>query len=260
MIRLTHTNNIKKLVMIKLNQIDKVYSTSSIETLALSEINLSIEKGEFISIMGPSGCGKSTLLNLMGLLDLPTRGLIEINGKDTGLMKHRELARMRNQVMGFVFQSFHLVKELNVYDNVELPLLYREGVSYRDRKKAVLEVLGKVGLGARTKHYPSQLSGGQSQRVAIARAIVGRPQVIFADEPTGNLDSQMGEEVMRILGTLNQEGTTIVMVTHDENLAALTHKTIYLFDGNIVKQTENVTGSFAKIEYAGDISSVNEYK
>jgi putative ABC transport system ATP-binding protein len=240
--------------MIKLKQIEKVYTTSSIETLALSEINLSIEKGEFISIMGPSGCGKSTLLNLMGLLDLPTRGLVEINDKDTSIMKHKELARMRNRVMGFVFQSFHLVKELNVCDNVELPLLYREGVSYRDRRKAVLEVLDKVGLGARTKHYPSQLSGGQSQRVAIARAIVGRPQVIFADEPTGNLDSQMGEEIMKILGTLNKEGTTIVMVTHDESLAALTHKTIYLFDGNIVKQTDNETGIFANIEYADDTS------
>jgi putative ABC transport system ATP-binding protein len=258
MIKKNYFNSVKKIVMINLNQIEKVYSTSSIETLALSEINLSIEKGEFISIMGPSGCGKSTLLNLMGLLDLPTRGLIEINGTDTSKLNNKDLARMRNQVMGFVFQSFHLVKELNVFDNVELPLLYRKNVPYRDRKKAVLDVLEKVGLGARTNHYPSQLSGGQSQRVAIARAIVGRPQVIFADEPTGNLDSQMGEEVMKILGTLNREGTTIVMVTHDESLASLTHRTIFLYDGNIVRQTENINGNLSERKYTTDVIGIDE--
>ncbi len=234
--------------MINLNQVEKVYSTSSIETLALNNIELSIEKGEFISIMGPSGCGKSTMLNIMGLLDLPTGGKVLINNQDTGTLTHKELAKIRNNVMGFIFQSFHLIKELNVFDNVELPLLYRSGISYRNRKKMVREVLDKVGLGARTSHYPSQLSGGQCQRVAIARAIVGEPQVIFADEPTGNLDSQMGAGIMNILSSLNQEGTTIVMVTHDESLIELTDRTVYLFDGNIVKVAENEAAGLLKRE------------
>lgn len=234
--------------MINLNRVEKVYSTSSIETLALNNIELSIEKGEFISIMGPSGCGKSTMLNIMGLLDLPTDGKVLINNQDTGTLTNKELAKIRNNVMGFIFQSFHLIKELNVFDNVELPLLYRSGISYRNRKKMVREVLDKVGLGARTSHYPSQLSGGQCQRVAIARAIVGEPQVIFADEPTGNLDSQMGAGIMNILSSLNQEGTTIVMVTHDESLIELTDRTVYLFDGNIVKVAENEAAGFLKRE------------
>lgn len=220
--------------MIKLIDLEKVYRTTSIETVALNNINLHIRKGEFVSIMGPSGCGKSTLLNMMGLLDAPSKGQVEISGNTVMDLKDKDLAFLRNQKIGFVFQSYHLINDLNVVDNVELPLLYRKGVSGRERRKRALTALDKVGLNARVKHYPTQLSGGQCQRVAIARAIAGEPQIILADEPTGNLDSEMGSGIMNILLDLHKEGTTIIMVTHDESLAKQTQHIIRLFDGSVV--------------------------
>ena len=201
--------------MITLTSLSKIYRTDEIETVALENVNLTVERGEFLSIMGPSGCGKSTLLNIMGLLDAPTTGTIEINGTHTEGMKDKQLAAFRNKTLGFVFQSFHLINSLNVMDNVELPLLYRR-ISNSERKRLAKEVLEKVGLSHRMNHFPTQLSGGQCQRVAIARAIVGNPEIILADEPTGNLDSKMGAEVMELLHRLNKEdGRTIVMVTHN---------------------------------------------
>ena len=222
------------MAMIKLTGINKIYRTNEIETLALENVNLDVEKGEFVSIMGPSGCGKSTLLNIMGLLDAPSRGKIEINGTSVENMKHKELAAFRNKTLGFVFQSFHLINSLNVIDNVELPLLYRK-MPAKERTRLAKEVLERVGLSHRMRHMPTQLSGGQCQRVAIARAIVGNPEIILADEPTGNLDSKMGAEVMELLHKLNKEdGRTIVMVTHNEEQAKQTSRTIRFFDGRQV--------------------------
>ena len=221
--------------MIKLTGINKIYRTEEIETQALENVNLEVQKGEFLSIMGPSGCGKSTLLNIMGLLDSPTSGTIEINGTRTENMNDKELAAFRNQTLGFVFQSFHLINSLNVLDNVELPLLYRK-MSSSERTALAKQVLERVGLSHRMKHMPTQLSGGQCQRVAIARAIVGNPEIILADEPTGNLDSKMGAEVMELLHKLNKEdGRTIVMVTHNEAQARQSARTIRFFDGRQVK-------------------------
>ncbi|MBR4043069.1 MAG: ABC transporter ATP-binding protein [Bacteroidaceae bacterium] len=221
--------------MIKLTGINKIYRTEEIETQALENVNLEVQKGEFLSIMGPSGCGKSTLLNIMGLLDTPTSGTIEINGTHTESMNDKELAAFRNKSLGFVFQSFHLINSLNVIDNVELPLLYRK-MSSSERTALAKQVLERVGLSHRMKHMPTQLSGGQCQRVAIARAIVGNPEIILADEPTGNLDSKMGAEVMELLHKLNKEdGRTIVMVTHNEAQAKQTDRIVYLFDGRQVK-------------------------
>ncbi len=201
----------------------------------MNEVSLEIKQGEFVAIMGPSGCGKSTLLNSMGLLDAPTPGTIEINGTHTEGMKDKELAAFRNKTLGFVFQSFHLINSLNVLDNVELPLLYRR-VSSSERRKLAQEVLEKVGLSHRMRHFPTPLSGGQCQRVAIARAIIGNPEIILADEPTGNLDSKMGAEVMELLHRLNKEdGRTIVMVTHNEEQAKQTSRTIRFFDGRQVQ-------------------------
>ncbi|MBD0285048.1 MAG: ABC transporter ATP-binding protein [Flavisolibacter sp.] len=217
--------------MIQLKQIEKSYRTDTIETLALNGINLNIAKGEFLSIMGPSGCGKSTLLNIAGLLDAPTKGEVLIDGQKITGLPDKSLARFRNQKLGFIFQSFHLINDLRVLDNVELPLLYRT-ISAKERVQLAKEALAKVGLSNRMKHFPSQLSGGQKQRVAIARAIVGRPEIILADEPTGNLDSVMGNEIMELLLQLNEtEGTTVIMVTHDETMARKTHRLIRLFDG-----------------------------
>ena len=217
--------------MIKLTGINKIYRTNEIETVALENVNLEVNKGEFLSIMGPSGCGKSTLLNIMGLLDAPTGGTIEIAGTKVDGMKDKELAAFRNRKLGFVFQSFHLINSLNVLDNVELPLLYRK-VSSKERRRLAEEVLQKVGLSHRMRHMPGQLSGGQCQRVAIARAIVGDPRIILADEPTGNLDSKMGAEVMDLLHTLNrQDGRTVVMVTHNEEQARQTDRIVRFFDG-----------------------------
>lgn len=220
--------------MIELNQISKVYRTKTIETLALNNINLEVRKGEFLSIMGPSGCGKSTLLNLMGLLDEPSKGTIFLDGMDATHLKSKEVPKIRNEKLGFIFQSFHLIPDLSVIDNVELPLLYRK-MSAKDRTAKAQKALEQVGLANRTKHFPGQLSGGQKQRVAIARAIVGEPSIILADEPTGNLDSVMGNEIMNILLALNEEQhTTIVMVTHDETMANKTHRLVRLFDGSQV--------------------------
>jgi len=221
--------------MIALEGIEKVYRTDRIETVALSDINLQVAGGEFLSVMGPSGCGKSTLLNVIGLLDEPTKGRVRLNG--TAIQSYRDaaLARIRNREIGFIFQTFHLIPDLSVADNVEIPLLYRR-MPGSERRKLALAALERVGLTARTHHFPSQLSGGQQQRVAIARAIVGNPRILLADEPTGNLDSQMGDEVMHILHALRKDsGTTIVMVTHDPRLAEQTGRTVRLFDGRQVQ-------------------------
>ena len=220
--------------MITLNNISKTFYTEEIETHALENINLSIEAGEFVAITGPSGCGKSTMLNIMGLLDTPTNGSVTIDGVQTDLMSDRDMARIRNLKLGFIFQSFNLIPSLNVLDNVLLPMLYRKGSSTSENKKRALEIIERVGLSHRQKHFPSQLSGGQCQRVAIARALIGKPKVILADEPTGNLDSKMGKEIIKILTELNHEGVTIVMVTHDEEIAKETNRIIRLFDGKLI--------------------------
>lgn len=221
--------------MIQLTGINKIYRTNEIETQALENVNLSVEKGEFLSVMGPSGCGKSTLLNIIGLLDNPTSGTLELGGTlITPKMSDCEQAAFRNRTLGFVFQSFHLINTLNVLDNVELPLLFRK-MSGSERTRRAKEVLERVGLSHRMRHMPSQLSGGQCQRVAIARAIIGNPEIILADEPTGNLDSKMGAEVMELLHRLNKEdGRTIVMVTHNEEQAGQTSRTVRFFDGRQV--------------------------
>ena len=220
--------------MIEIQNVSKAYRTDTIETIALHNMNLSVPGGEFLSIMGPSGCGKSTLLNIMGLIDEPTEGTVSLAGKPITDYNGKRIARFRNEQLGFIFQSFHLINDLSVVDNVELPLLYRK-VGSKERRRLALEALAHVGLSNRATHFPNQLSGGQKQRVAIARAIVGRPNIILADEPTGNLDSRMGDEIMDILLKLNSElGTTIVMVTHDERMAKKTHRLVRLSDGERV--------------------------
>ena len=220
--------------MIRLEGIEKVYRTERIETVALANINLEVREGEFVSVMGPSGCGKSTLLNLIGLLDTPTSGKVHLDGARIDSYQDKALARMRNRQIGFVFQTFHLIADLSVVDNVEIPLLYRR-MSASERRRRALEALDRVGLGSRVHHFPTQLSGGQQQRVAIARAIVGNPRILLADEPTGNLDSQMGHEIMAILKDLNTATrTTIVMVTHDAQLADQTTRILRLIDGRQV--------------------------
>jgi len=220
--------------IINLEGISKIYRTKEIETVALENVNLEVKEGEFLSVMGPSGCGKSTMLNIIGLLDIPTEGSIKIAEKEVSRLKDAGMAEFRNSMLGFVFQSFHLINSLNVLDNVELPLLYRKSTD-KSRRELAKEVLEKVGLSHRMKHFPSQLSGGQCQRVAIARAIIGNPSILLADEPTGNLDSKMGAEIMDLLHQLNQEGTTIVMVTHDEHLAKDTGRIVRFFDGRRVQ-------------------------
>jgi putative ABC transport system ATP-binding protein len=221
--------------MIQLEEVEKVYRTARIETVALANVNLRVRAGEFISIMGPSGSGKSTLLNVIGLLDVPTGGKVTINGGAINSYSDKHLARVRNEEIGFIFQVFHLINDLSVVDNVEIPLLYRRGLSGSERRKLALRALDRVGLHARVHHFPSQLSGGQQQRVAIARAIAGNPRILLADEPTGNLDSQMGDEIMDVLKGLNEnEGTTVVMVTHDPRLSEKTDRIVRLFDGRQV--------------------------
>ncbi len=221
--------------MIKLTELTKIYRANEIETYALRNVNLDVKQGEFVSIMGPSGCGKSTLLNLVGLLDDPSSGEVEINGINARDIKKNKIASFRNEHLGFVFQSFHLISTLNVIDNIELPLFYR-GVPPKERARRAMEVIEKLGLTHRMKHYPTQLSGGQCQRVAIARAIIGNPSLILADEPTGNLDSKMGAEVLDILHRLNKEdGKTIVMVTHNEEQARQTDRIVRFLDGMQVK-------------------------
>jgi putative ABC transport system ATP-binding protein len=219
--------------MIKLENVSKTYRTDKVETLALKDISLHVKKGDFLSIMGPSGCGKSTLLNVIGLLDQPGAGSVQVDGAAVKSYRDKEVARLRNRTFGFIFQSFHLIQDLSALDNVELPLLYRK-MSSSERRRRAKAALERVGLGARMEHYPNQLSGGQQQRVAIARAMVGEPSVLLADEPTGNLDSQMGAEVMDQLLTLNAEGTTVVMVTHDEQEARRGSHIVRVFDGQLV--------------------------
>lgn len=221
-------------MLINLKGINKVYTTDTLETQALSDVSLSVNRGEFLSIMGPSGCGKSTMLNIMGLLDRPTSGTVEIDGRVVTGLKDKDLARFRNETLGFIFQSFHLISTLSVLDNVTLPLVYRKG--FRGDKTALAKAaLERVGLSNRMGHRPGQLSGGQAQRVAIARAIVGNPSIILADEPCGNLDSRMGTEIMNILHTLNKEdGRTVVMVTHNEAQARETDRIVHFFDGRQV--------------------------
>ncbi len=223
--------------MIKTVDLVKVFRTDEVETTALNKVNILVEKGEFVAIMGPSGCGKSTLLNIMGLLDTPTGGKYYFNGQEVSALREKERTLLRKGNIGFVFQSFNLIDELTVYENVELPLLYLK-VSPSERKKKVTEVLERMKISHRKKHFPQQLSGGQQQRVAIARAVVTRPALILADEPTGNLDSVNGEEVMALLTELNNEGTTIVIVTHSPTDADKAHRIVQLFDGHIV--TENI--------------------
>jgi putative ABC transport system ATP-binding protein len=220
--------------MIRLEDVSKTYRTDRIETRALDRIQLEVDKGEFVAVMGPSGCGKTTLLNLMGLLDVPSSGRVTLDGQPVATRRDRELSRLRNEKVGFIFQSFHLVADLTVLDNVEIPLLYRR-LSSRERRRMALAALDRVGLSSRVHHFPSQLSGGQQQRVAVARALVGRPHVLLADEPTGNLDSQMGEEILGLLASANGEGTTVVMVTHDPRMAERAHRVVRLFDGRQVQ-------------------------
>ena len=222
--------------MIQLENIKKVFRTEEVETIALAGITLKVEEGEFVAIMGPSGCGKSTLLNILGLLDNPTEGTYNLAGTEVGSLKEGERTMVRKGQIGFVFQSFNLIDELNVEQNVELPLKYL-GVPKKERQKRVVEMLRRMGISHRSKHYPNQLSGGQQQRVAIARAVVTKPKLILADEPTGNLDSKNGYEVMELLKQLNDEGTTIVMVTHSQRDASVAERTINLLDGRVVEDS-----------------------
>ena len=220
--------------MIELEKVSKVYRTERVETLALADVDLAIGEGEWVAVMGPSGCGKSTLLNIIGLLDAPTDGRVRLEGAEIVGLGDRRLARLRNAKVGFIFQSFHLIPDLRVIDNVEIPLLYRRS-SAGERRRTAAAMLERVGLGSRMDHYPAQLSGGQQQRAAVARALVARPRVLLADEPTGNLDSHNGDEIMDLLAELNREdGTTVVMVTHDPRMAERTGRTVRLFDGRQV--------------------------
>ena len=219
--------------MIRTENLTRIFRTEEVETIALNGVNIEVEDGEFIAIMGPSGCGKSTLLNILGLLDCPTEGKYWLNNEEVGHLKERERTAYRKGRIGFVFQNFNLIDELTVEENVDLQLKYL-GVGKAERKERVLDILRKVKLSHRAKHYPHQLSGGQQQRVAIARAVVGKPSIILADEPTGNLDSKNGMEVMQLLSELNEEGTTIVMVTHSKHDATYASRIINLFDGQVV--------------------------
>src|SRR5688572_8263081 len=221
--------------MIQLEDIKKVFFTDEVETHALSGIHLDIQKGEYVSIAGPSGCGKSTLLAILGLLDSPTEGNYTLNGQAVANLGLAERARIRNREVGFIFQSFNLIGDLTVFENVELPLTYR-GMATSERKQRVDEALEKVGMAHRSKHYPSQLSGGQQQRVAVARALAGRPSILLADEPTGNLDSKNGEAVMQLLADLHREGATICIVTHDDRFADHAQRAVHLFDGKVVEE------------------------
>ena len=221
--------------MIKTTNLQKIFRTEDVETWALHDVTLEIKEGEFVAIMGPSGCGKSTLLNILGLLDNPTNGTYELNGVEVSKYSEAERTNLRKGVIGFVFQSFNLIDELNVYENIELPLLYM-GVPKEERKRRVEEAMKRMDISHRVKHFPQQLSGGQQQRVAIARAVVANPKIILADEPTGNLDSKNGKEVMDLLTQLNREGTTVVMVTHSQHDAGYATRTINLFDGQVVNE------------------------
>ena len=224
--------------MIKVTNLSKVFRTEEIETVALNGVSFEIKEGEFVAIMGPSGCGKSTLMNVLGLLDSPTGGSYELLGSEVSGLKEKERTNFRKGNIGFVFQSFNLIDELNVFDNIELPLRYLN-ISANERRQRVTDIMKRMGISHRAKHYPQQLSGGQQQRVAIARAVVANPKLILADEPTGNLDSKNGKEVMTLLTELNADGTTIIMVTHSPKDAAVAQRTINLFDGQIVSDVKN---------------------
>ena len=224
--------------MIKVSNLSKVFRTEEIETVALNGVSFEIKEGEFVAIMGPSGCGKSTLMNVLGLLDSPTGGSYQLLGTEVAGLKEKERTNFRKGNIGFVFQSFNLIDELNVYDNIELPLKYLN-ISAAERKQRVTEIMKRMAISHRAKHYPQQLSGGQQQRVAIARAVVANPNLILADEPTGNLDSKNGREVMTLLSELNADGTTVIMVTHSPKDAAVAQRTINLFDGQIVSDVKN---------------------
>ena len=224
--------------MIRIEHLSKVFRTEEVETTAVNDVSLHVKQGEFVAIMGPSGCGKSTLLNIIGLLDNPTSGNYYFNGQEVGHLKEKQRTQVRKGNIGFVFQSFNLIDELNVYENVELPLIYLKKKA-SEKKELVTSILDRMNISHRVKHFPQQLSGGQQQRVAIARAVVAGPKLILADEPTGNLDSKNGAEVMNLLTELNQEGTTIVMVTHSQHDASYAHRVVHLFDGQIVTELEN---------------------
>ena len=224
--------------MIRIEHLSKVFRTEEVETTALNDVSLHVKQGEFVAIMGPSGCGKSTLLNIIGLLDNPTSGNYYFNGQEVGHLKEKQRTQVRKGNIGFVFQSFNLIDELNVYENVELPLIYLKKKA-SEKKELVTSILDRMNISHRVKHFPQQLSGGQQQRVAIARAVVAGPKLILADEPTGNLDSKNGAEVINLLTELNQEGTTIVMVTHSQHDASYAHRVVHLFDGQIVTELEN---------------------
>ena len=224
--------------LIQIEDLTKVFYTDEIETHALSGVHLSVNKGEYVAMSGPSGCGKSTLLSIIGLLDTPTTGKYQLNGKPVENLGFAERARIRNQEIGFIFQSFNLIGDLTVYENVELPLTYRQRMPSADRKQRVMEALERVGMAHRLRHYPSQLSGGQQQRVAVARALAGHPSILLADEPTGNLDSRNGEAVMELLGKLHGDGATICMVTHDPRFAKHAQREVHLFDGKVVAEEE----------------------
>ena len=223
--------------MIQLENIKKIFRTEEVETWALREVNLEVKEGEFVAIMGPSGCGKSTLLNILGLLDNPSEGKYLLDGKEVSTLKESERTDIRKGVIGFVFQSFNLIDELNVYENIELPLLYM-GVPAKERKRRVEAAMDRMAISERRKHFPNQLSGGQQQRVAIARAVLANPKIILADEPTGNLDSKNGKEVMNLLSELHQEGTTVIMVTHSQHDASYADRIVRLYDGEIVERVE----------------------
>ena len=225
--------------MIRTENLTRIFRTEEIETIALNGVNINVEDGEFVAIMGPSGCGKSTLLNILGLLDMPTEGKYWLGDEEVGHLKERERTAYRKGRIGFVFQNFNLIDELTVEENIDLQLKYL-GIGKAERKERVLDILRKVKLSHRAKHYPHQLSGGQQQRVAIARAVVGKPSIILADEPTGNLDSKNGVEVMQLLSELNDEGTTIVMVTHSQHDATYAHRIINLFDGQVVEEVNDM--------------------
>ncbi len=242
--------------LIDIEGLTKVFYTDEIETHALSGVHLSIARGEYVAMSGPSGCGKSTLLSILGLLDTPTDGTYTLNGKQVANLNFADRSRIRNQEIGFIFQSFNLIGDLTVYENVELPLTYRAGMSSADRKQRVVQSLERVNMAHRLRHYPAQLSGGQQQRVAVARALAGSPSILLADEPTGNLDSKNGEAVMRLLADLHAEGATICMVTHDPRFAAHADRQVHLFDGKVVAEGEmqHLLEQFES-EYRGQFSS-----
>ncbi|HKV12429.1 MAG TPA: ABC transporter ATP-binding protein [Thermoanaerobaculia bacterium] len=233
--------------LLSLDGVTKVFLTDEVETHALSGIHMEIKNGEYVSIAGPSGCGKTTLLSILGLLDTPSDGKYRLNGKQVADLSFSERARIRNREIGFIFQAFNLIGDLNVYENVELPLTYR-GMAAKERKERVQEALERVGMSHRMKHYPSQLSGGQQQRVAVARAVVGKPSILLADEPTGNLDSRNSEAVMELLDELHKEGATICMVTHDPRFARYAQRSIHLFDGRVVEEETGVQREIEKRE------------